>query len=171
MLTPLQKLLDRLADPSRDFAVIVEGKRDIISLRKLGIRRVYHINRYNGLEELAERLHAEGVRRVVVLTDFDRKGEELRKKLLAHLHSWGIVSLPGLRRRVRELTGVVKIEELYVRVLEMEGGDVYGEDIRGLREVSHSRKARGKRPRGQARRYRSHLRPDRRSSWRRARAT
>ena len=158
MLIPLEKALDELSEESEEFAVIVEGKRDKESLYRLGIRRVFVINTFSGYEDLAETLYTLGVRRVVILTDFDRKGREIRKKLVPHLANWGIVEIYRLRKLIRDLTGVKEIEALYERVLEIEGGDFNGEDLRRFRKVRYSRKTRGKGHGRQARRHRSHIR-------------
>ncbi len=152
--------MEELSELREGQVIIVEGKRDVISLKRLGITKVVSINTYGGLEEVAEGLHRMGVRRVVILTDFDRKGEELRRKLLPHLLNWGITEIPRLRLEFRNALGVVEVEEAYIRFLEIEGGEKYGKDIRRLRKVPHSRSVRGKGIRGQARRYRGHLRSD-----------
>lgn len=60
--------------------IIVEGKRDRKSLEKFGIKNIFEINK--GLFEVIEEIESfdfEG--ELVILTDFDKEGLDLYKKL------------------------------------------------------------------------------------------
>lgn len=63
-----------------DYTIIVEGKKDVIALSKLGFEKVYAIH-ITGIpiRERLERLLEEIGRKekVCILTDFDKKGKKL----------------------------------------------------------------------------------------------
>ncbi|NCN99302.1 hypothetical protein COU62_02170 [Candidatus Pacearchaeota archaeon CG10_big_fil_rev_8_21_14_0_10_35_219] len=64
----------------KDYVILVEGKKDVLSLAKLGFQRVYAVH-VTGipirerLEKIAEELGKKD--RVCILTDFDKKGKKL----------------------------------------------------------------------------------------------
>lgn len=74
-------------EKSKDFLIVVEGKKDKAAMQKLGFSKIFVINEtgkslYEKIEEI-ERL-AEGntkgnkrKNRVCILTDFDKKGKQL----------------------------------------------------------------------------------------------
>jgi 5S rRNA maturation endonuclease (ribonuclease M5) len=104
-----QKLLAE-ADGS---VVVVEGERDVRSLRRLGWSGPLRaIHRGGTLAETAERLAQLG-RRVIVLTDLDSKGGELARRLRGFLGTSGL-DLDYRRRLARVLRGeLVHIEGLH----------------------------------------------------------
>ena len=111
----LQKLIDRLSDESQKGSVIVvEGIRDRDSLRKIGITgRILCLqssrkNTFGFVEEL------QGVGDVIVLTDFDREGTFLARKLARILNAERMRSNLILWRDLRRLTrsDIRSIEEL-----------------------------------------------------------
>ena len=137
------KLLEDLRDPSADFVVVVEGKKDVEALRRLGILRVEMLNRYPGVVDLADALAERGVRRAVILTDFDRTGRQLASKIGAALLSAGIHVDWRARRRVRQLFRATYVENLDKIVESLERGDTDGKDLHRLGKIPHSRKHRG----------------------------
>ncbi len=77
----LREVFEALSDINKDIPVIVEGKRDAGALRKLGLAGeiiILHGGRsiYDFCEEISEKFH-----RVVILLDWDEKGEMLNKTL------------------------------------------------------------------------------------------
>lgn len=69
------KLLDKILKQLREGWVFVEGKRDREALGLLGCRNVLTIS--GNLRLSCDRVEKEGVGRVFVLTDLDRRGEQL----------------------------------------------------------------------------------------------
>jgi 5S rRNA maturation endonuclease (ribonuclease M5) len=81
----LREVIGHLLEINRKFPVIVEGKKDATALRNLGL--VGDIitlhngqNLYDFCDDIVDRFH-----RVVVLLDWDRKGETLNKTVSIHL--------------------------------------------------------------------------------------
>ena len=114
-LERFQKLIQQISHESEKGSVIVvEGQRDRESLRKLGITgRILCLqscrkNTVGFVEEL------EDVEDVVVLTDFDRQGVFLAKRLARVLTSQRVHANLVLWRSLRELTrsDVRSVEEL-----------------------------------------------------------
>ena len=82
----LISLIEKFAETSKEIAVIVEGKKDVIALRGLGVsgKIICLKNRSNNFFEIIEEL-ANTQSSVIVLTDFDRYGSVLAKLLLRSL--------------------------------------------------------------------------------------
>ena len=114
-LERFQKLMEQLSfESSNGSTIIVEGQRDRESLRSMEITgpiqclQSSRTNAVGFVENLAE------VRRVVVLTDFDREGVSLAKKLARSLSAHGLHVNLVLWKSLRELTRseVRSIQEL-----------------------------------------------------------
>jgi len=74
-------VLSELEDLSQSTPIIVEGKKDVEALKRLGItKNVHHLNRgesvFNFCEDLSRR-----TRSLIILTDWDRKGGMLARML------------------------------------------------------------------------------------------
>jgi 5S rRNA maturation endonuclease (ribonuclease M5) len=114
-LEKLRRLIDRLSYESHKGSVIVvEGIRDRDSLRKMGITgRVLCLqsSRKNTLGFVEE---LQGAGDVIVLTDFDREGTFLARKLARILNAERMRSNLILWRDLRRLTrsDIRSIEEL-----------------------------------------------------------
>jgi 5S rRNA maturation endonuclease (ribonuclease M5) len=81
----LREVLEALYEVNKKVPVIVEGKRDAIALRKLGlIGDIITLHRGVGLYDFCEEI-AENYDKVVILLDWDGKGESLNKELNRHL--------------------------------------------------------------------------------------
>lgn len=77
----LMKVLDDLRELSGRMPVVVEGMRDAKALARLGIRaNVVTLSKGLSLFAFCERL-SRSWREVVVLTDWDRKGGQLARRL------------------------------------------------------------------------------------------
>ena len=81
----LREVIQHLLEINKKFPVIVEGKKDAAALRNLGL--VGDIitlhngqNLYDFCDDIIHRFH-----RVIVLMDWDRKGETLNKTVSIHL--------------------------------------------------------------------------------------
>jgi 5S rRNA maturation endonuclease (ribonuclease M5) len=88
--------------------VIVEGKRDKKALKSLGLKDIIAING-RPLYEVAE-IASNSIRPIVILTDFDKKGRQIEKKLRSLLQKHGKQPNLRLRWKVMDL-GKNKIED------------------------------------------------------------
>lgn len=80
-LEQLEKVIDDLEDASNQTPIIVEGKRDVLALRLLGITtNVVSMNKGVSIFSLAESMSREH-HQVIVLTDWDRRGGQLARML------------------------------------------------------------------------------------------
>jgi 5S rRNA maturation endonuclease (ribonuclease M5) len=91
---------------------IVEGPNDESALRSLGFEGRFVRLSAMSYSELAETLAREGVRRVIVLTDFDKYGEQCARKLRDAFLNESIHPDLIIRKRFKALTGVVEFENL-----------------------------------------------------------
>ena len=114
-LERFQQLIDQVAfESSNGSIIIVEGQKDRESLRKIGITGPIHCiqsSRQNAVG-FAETLGQ--TKKVVILTDFDREGITLAKKLSRTLNAHSVHVNLVLWKSLRELTRshVRSIEEL-----------------------------------------------------------
>lgn len=81
----LKEVLEALYEINKRIPIIVEGKRDVRALRNIGfIGEIITLHSGKGMyefcEDILERFH-----RIVLLMDWDEKGESLHKTLSAHL--------------------------------------------------------------------------------------
>jgi len=81
----LREVIEYLQEINKRVPVIVEGKKDAAALRNLGLTGdIITLHNGSGLydfcDDIAERFH-----RVILLLDWDRKGEDLNKVLSKHL--------------------------------------------------------------------------------------
>jgi len=111
----LQKLVERVSyESERGAVIVVEGQRDRDSLRKLGIagKILCLQSSRTGTVGFVEGL--QGVNEVVVLTDFDRQGVFLAKRLARVLTSQKVRANLILWRDLRRLarSDIRSIEEL-----------------------------------------------------------
>jgi len=103
-LEQIEELLDELRKYSAEgVPIIVEGALDEKALRELGVGGdVFHVSgsgrtALNFLEGLPSRPQ------IVVLTDFDRAGEELARFCAEHLRRLGIEPIVDLREKLKAL--------------------------------------------------------------------
>jgi 5S rRNA maturation endonuclease (ribonuclease M5) len=78
----------RAFDASSDGVIIVEGKRDVKALAKLGISKtVIHLDAplFKVIERVAER-----AKQVIILTDLDEEGRKLYHELSIHFQRLGV---------------------------------------------------------------------------------
>jgi len=100
----LQMILEEIRDLSSEgVAIIVEGESDERSLRELDIEGpVYQVPKggktsLNSLEDLA------GCEEVIILTDFDRTGEDLADFCKEHLEMLGVEVFSIQRKKLKNV--------------------------------------------------------------------
>ena len=107
-----QKFLGRLMKELDEggMPILVEGKRDRAALERIGVRnRIFLINM--SPDELCRRV-AKVADEAVVLTDFDKTGEKLGKRVEDALYSYNVLPNMDARRKFRYLLGVYNFEEI-----------------------------------------------------------
>lgn len=114
-LERFQQLIEQVAlESSNGSIIVVEGRKDLESLRKMGIAgpiQCLQSSRQNTLSFVEKLGRTE---RIVVLTDFDREGTSLAKKLARNLNAHSLHVNLVIWKNLRELTrsDVRSIEEL-----------------------------------------------------------
>jgi len=107
--------LKRFTAGREDWVVLVEGKRDKEALERFDIEPVYTMRGkkfYDIGEELSEKFKG-----VVILTDLDRTGEEIYRKLTKILESYGLKVDGSFREDLRR-SGVKFVEKIPKVILE-----------------------------------------------------
>ena len=103
LLEDLRKTVDELIELNKTTPVIVEGKKDVESLRSLGIiREIINFNSGKSIVETCESI-AEKYGSVIILTDWDRKGGTLARELKRCLQSVGVRVNTDIRARLAML--------------------------------------------------------------------
>lgn len=81
-LDALEALIEELIDTNDAMPILVEGTKDVTALRALGLEGdIRVVNTGLGLVPLVESIHAEGVKDLVLLCDWDRTGGRLQRRL------------------------------------------------------------------------------------------
>jgi len=85
--------------------ILIEGRKDEKALKKLGINGNFIKVSGSGLKlfEIAE-MAAKSSSKVIILTDFDKKGDELAKRLSEDIQSLGSHPDLSIRRKIRGIT-------------------------------------------------------------------
>ena len=104
-----QRLLEKLGQD--EVPILVEGTRDARALERFGITKNVIMLSGQSLHEIASSLAHQGIRRAIVLTDVDKKGELLAKNLCQLLLNESIRANMSYRKKLRGF-GVVCIEDL-----------------------------------------------------------
>lgn len=133
-LERVEELLSELSDYSgRGAIIIVEGKRDILSLKRLGIEGDFELATRDSLFNFSERI-AERGREVIILTDWDRRGDLLAVKLSEYFENFGLRPELRIRNKLKLISQkeIKDIESLYnyVSKLRLKTGSCFDQDIR-----------------------------------------
>ncbi|MGB9635593.1 MAG: hypothetical protein ACP5H8_02495 [Candidatus Micrarchaeia archaeon] len=102
----LAKALESLLTELNECIVVVEGKRDVRALNRIGVRSQVVVLDAIGKMDLHMGM------RFVVLTDFDAAGEVKLRKAESILAGFHIMPDNELRQRFRRLFGVRTIEDV-----------------------------------------------------------
>ncbi|MDD1762003.1 MAG: toprim domain-containing protein [Methanothrix sp.] len=102
-LMALEELISALLDASsQGAAVIVEGRRDLLALRALGLPGPVIMASRRSALHLADEA-ARNYPRIILLTDWDRKGDEMCKTIDRLLRSAGSRPDGDIRSRIKKL--------------------------------------------------------------------
>ncbi len=138
-------MLERLVEMLKDKIVLVEGKNDEAAVQLLGCKRIVRVSSKKVdtvIKEIERIKNFEGDNEIVILTDFDENGERMANFYSEYLRSYFRIS--NLRKNVREIFGLVKIEELNREKLENLRGDSHGKGIFRYRKIHNLRESRNK---------------------------
>ena len=105
----LSELVEELREYSADYPIIVEGPKDVKALDRAGIKSIP----YEGsIIEYSEKIKEKypNTNRVLILTDYDKAGEELRIMLKNALSRLGIEEDIKLRLKFKRITRLSHIE-------------------------------------------------------------
>ncbi|MBF0328491.1 MAG: hypothetical protein HQL10_05000 [Nitrospirae bacterium] len=81
----LKEALQSLYETNKRIPVIVEGRKDVLALRKLGfVGEIITVHSGKGIYDFCEDL-SERFNKVILLMDWDAKGESLMKQVSGHL--------------------------------------------------------------------------------------
>jgi len=104
-----KEFVTRLREVSEKYPVLVEGKRDFFVLKRFGIKNIYTLSGKNYFD-LVEELPPE-TEKVVLLTDVDKQGEKIFRKLSEVLKRYNIEVDGSFREYLRRL-GIEEVEHL-----------------------------------------------------------
>ena len=104
----LNILIDKIKDSN--ILVIVEGKKDRIALKKLGLSNITELSK-KPLFQIVEEIANEN-KEIIILTDLDKKGKELYGKLSKDFQRYGVRINNELREFLFKNTKIRQIEGL-----------------------------------------------------------
>ncbi|MGP8337134.1 MAG: toprim domain-containing protein [Methanosarcinaceae archaeon] len=116
-----EAIVDELIKRSKDGAIIiVEGKRDVIALEKLGISGRIEIATHQSLLVFAESFANDTVP-IIILTDWDRRGNILADKITTYLKNIGIMPDLLIRKRINTLVKkeIKDVESLHTYMMNL----------------------------------------------------
>ncbi|MDP2156224.1 MAG: hypothetical protein Q8K68_00770 [Nitrospirota bacterium] len=120
----LREVIEALCEANKRFPVVVEGKKDLQALRKLGLAGdIMPLHSGKGLYEFSDEL-AERFTKVILLLDWDAKGETLFASLKNNLRGhWE--EYAAFRELLRLLCqkDIKDIESIPALLLRLEGSD------------------------------------------------
>jgi len=107
-LEKINRLLTELKEEK--YVKIVEGKKDRETLKMFGITNIKTIKK--PLTEVVEEVKG---KKAIILTDYDRTGIKLEKRIKELLENKGVTPDMKYKKELQTLTGIKKIEELSKR--------------------------------------------------------
>ncbi|AGF96246.1 Toprim domain protein [Methanosarcina mazei Tuc01] len=120
-LERIEELLLELSESAeRGAVIIVEGKRDILSMKKLGIKGSFELATRYSLFNFSERVASLGCE-VIILTDWDRRGDLLAAKLSEYFENFEIKPDLQIRNKLKLISQkeIKDIESLYTYVSKL----------------------------------------------------
>ncbi len=132
-LERIEELLSEISEYAEKGAIIiVEGKKDVLSLKKLGIEGNFELATRDSLFNFSERITQLGSE-VVILTDWDRRGDLLATKLSGYFESFGLNPELDIRNKLRFIVqkDIKDVESLYTYVskLRLKTGSCSNQDF------------------------------------------
>lgn len=121
----LREVIEALCEANKRFPVVVEGKKDVQALRKLGLSGdIIPLHSGKGLYEFSEEL-AQRFPKVILLPDWDAKGETLYASLAGNLHGhWEEYSAFRDLFRLVCQKDIKDVESIPALLMRLEGTDL-----------------------------------------------
>jgi 5S rRNA maturation endonuclease (ribonuclease M5) len=115
------KTIEEAKKLNETLPIIVEGDRDIISLKKLGFPgAIIKLNTGDSLLDFCDEI-AKKYEEVMILTDWDDKGKELKNTLMRYLRDNGLKYNIAIWQKFLRFAGEIScVEELYPYIHEIE---------------------------------------------------
>ncbi|WP_328591220.1 toprim domain-containing protein [Methanolobus halotolerans] len=120
-LENIEDIIDELLQLTEEGTIIiVEGKRDVRALNKLGIDGHFEMATHHSLSNFCENIVNTG-KNIVILTDWDRRGNILMSDLTKHFQSFGTNPDVRIRERLRSIVQkeIKDVESLPTYVLKL----------------------------------------------------
>ncbi len=97
----VEKMLNKEINDREDVMVVVEGEKDRKVLISLGVTsdKIIVYSSLN-LDNIVKRLEAKKIKELVILTDFDKEGKKIEKRLIEICHMLGINPNASLKRKI-----------------------------------------------------------------------
>ncbi len=106
------KILEKYRAKNSRTPIVVEGKNDVASLRKMAFTgEIIPLNSGNSLLDFSETL-GRSYKEVIILTDFDKKGRELKHRIETYLLGSGCTVDSFLWNSLNRSMPVSTVEEL-----------------------------------------------------------
>ena len=118
----LREVLEELVEINKNVPVIVEGKKDALALRSLGLEgEIITLHRGQNLYEFSEEI-MESYGKTVLLLDWDQKGDQLTKSLEERLEGH-FEEFKGFREIIRVMCqkDIKDIESIPTLLRRLEG--------------------------------------------------
>jgi 5S rRNA maturation endonuclease (ribonuclease M5) len=111
----LLEVIEELKIEAEEKPIIVEGKKDVESLEKLGVEGTFITIAKTPIYLIADELVRKRVKEVILLTDFDRRGRMLAKAIVEEFRHRGIKVNTKIRHEIFIYTnsGIRDIESLF----------------------------------------------------------
>ncbi|ADG13002.1 toprim domain-containing protein [Methanocaldococcus infernus] len=111
----LLEVIEELKIEAEDKPIVVEGIRDVESLERLGIEATFIVIAKTPIYLIADELISLGVKEVILLTDFDKRGRKLAKAIVEEFRQRGIKVNTKIRKEIFIYTnsGIRDIESLF----------------------------------------------------------
>ncbi len=105
-----------LLNSTKDGIVVVEGKRDVIALKKLGYSgKICEFHKFKGLAKFVDSMAFN--KRLILMLDLDRKGGYLTSRIISQLEHRIKIDLSFMRRLAGITKGKIRhIEDLSLYV-------------------------------------------------------
>lgn len=112
----LRKIIEALNEINKSVPIIVEGNMDVSALRKLGLTgEIITLHNGKSLYDFCSDI-SERFQKVVLLLDWDKKGEDLSKTLSMHLNGhWEEFSFfreifkVNCQKEIKDIQGIPKL--------------------------------------------------------------
>jgi 5S rRNA maturation endonuclease (ribonuclease M5) len=157
----LSDKLRRIEDEIKntDETIIVEGKKDKAALESLGFKKILDISG-KSFETIAEKLKNE--KSASIMADFDREGNKKSSQLITFLSKSGIIAGTSLRKKIKSLFNIQKIEELsqITKFTKLMEDDHHGKTCSIYDKVFDRSRIHNRRNNREAGHHRGHIRPD-----------